>query len=236
MTITGAQILNSAFKYSGVPYSQRNPQGKNGMDCSGIVQAAMHDLGVEIPRTTSTQLAAATGKGQVIGKSLSAAVQGDVIHYVGHEEIYIGGGKVFSEATSGTSAAVRDKTNMPIIGIVRYADGGPGARVGSYGAIVPNDPNSNNGAAGPGTDPGKVSGQLIDIVPDTVKNIWGVISSLGKFIDKASDPGFWLRVAAALGGVIAMVIGLLALMKRGSVGGATKTVTKTVANGVTSGN
>lgn len=123
--VSGTDIINAAERYTGVPYSQRNPQSPaTGLDCSGLVQLALANLGVSIPRDTSQQLAAANS-GQVgtdIGTNIAAAQPGDIIHYPGHEEIYLGGGKVFSEATYGTSAAVRNETPMPIIGIVRYAN------------------------------------------------------------------------------------------------------------------
>jgi cell wall-associated NlpC family hydrolase len=127
--ITGAQIVAAREKYKGVPYSQRNPQSMAGMDCSGVIQAIMRDLGVTIPRTTSMQLAAAdSGKvGKNIGTNLGLAQPGDILHYTGHEEMWLGGGQVFSEATYGTKAGDRGRTPMIIAGIVRYADGGAGS-------------------------------------------------------------------------------------------------------------
>jgi hypothetical protein len=214
MAITGEQILMAAFKYSGVPYSQRNPQSRSGMDCSGIVQAAMRDLGVSVPRTTSQQLADANRKNQNIGTNLASALQGDVIHYVGHEEIWIGQGKVFSEATTGTVASVRNRTPSPIIGIVRYADGGPGHKVGTYGATTPNGPMSPPPVVDPGLDPGKVSGGLTDVVPglSEIKSIFSFVKNISDFLDKATEPGFWIRVGIALAGIIAIVVGVLPLI------------------------
>lgn len=121
---TGSQIIQAAEQYKGVPYSQSNPQSPStGLDCSGIVQLALSNLGVSIPRTTSTQLAAAVAgtTGVDIGTNLSNAEPGDIIHYPGHEEIYLGNGRVFSEATYGTTAAERNMDPAPIIGIVRYS-------------------------------------------------------------------------------------------------------------------
>jgi hypothetical protein len=124
MTVSGSQIITAAEQYTGVPYSQVNPQNPSGsgLDCSGLVQLALSNLGVSIPRTTSTQLAAAmSGQvGQDIGTNLANAQPGDIIHYAGHEEIWLGNGQVFSEATYGTKAAVRAPDPAAIIGIVRY--------------------------------------------------------------------------------------------------------------------
>lgn len=125
--VSGAQIISAAEQYAGVPYSQSNPQSpSSGLDCSGLVQLALSNLGISIPRTTSAQLAAAAS-GQVgtdIGTNLASAEPGDVIHYLGHEEIWLGNGQVFSESTYGTRAAIRGVGGPgPIIGIVRYANG-----------------------------------------------------------------------------------------------------------------
>lgn len=125
MSVTGAQIVAARTKYKGVPYSQRNPQDMNGMDCSGVIQAIMRDVGISISRTTSSQLAdAVAGKvGSNIGVSLADAQPGDILHYPGHEEMWLGGGQVFSEATYGTVADDRGKTPETLLGIVRYSDG-----------------------------------------------------------------------------------------------------------------
>lgn len=138
-SVTGAQIVAAREKYVGVPYSQRNPQTMSGMDCSGVIQAIMRDLGVSISRTTVSQLAdAVSGKvGKNIGTNLSAVQPGDILHYTGHEEMWLGGGKVFSEATYGTKAGDRAKTPMVLVGIVRYSDG---TDSGS-----PSDPSSGSG-------------------------------------------------------------------------------------------
>jgi hypothetical protein len=124
--VSGEQVLQSAEKYTGVPYSQRNPQDPNfGLDCSGLVQRALSDLGITVPRTTSEQLQAAQsgGAGTNIGTNLALAQPGDVIHYLGHEEIYMGNGKAFEETTWGQPAGVHSVGGPgPIIGIVRYAD------------------------------------------------------------------------------------------------------------------
>lgn len=124
--VTGAQIISAAEQYTGVPYSQQNPQSPStGLDCSGLVQLALANLGVSIPRNTSEQLAAAMSgtAGTDIGTNLANAQPGDIIHYPGHEEIWLGNGQVFSEATYGTKAAIRNPDPAPIIGIVRYSNG-----------------------------------------------------------------------------------------------------------------
>lgn len=146
---SGTDIIAAAERYTGVPYSQHNPQSPStGLDCSGLVQLALSNLGISTPRTTESQLAAAIAgtSGHDIGTNLSNAQPGDVIHYFGHEEIYLGGGKVFSEATTGTTAGIRGVGGPgPITGIVRYSDGTSGSTTASLAASTtfnPLDPGS----------------------------------------------------------------------------------------------
>lgn len=128
---TGADIIASMQKYADTPYSQGPQIGHVGLDCSGIVQLGLKDLGISISRTTVSQLADAnSGKmGVNIGTDLSKAQPGDIIHYNGHEEVYTGNGMEWGEHTWGKPAGPDKAGFEPIIGIVRYtADPGtPGA-------------------------------------------------------------------------------------------------------------
>lgn len=217
MTITGFQILQAAYKYQGVPYFEGNPQGKpphgKGFDCSGLVQQVMADLGVKIGRTTSIQLADANSHvvGTNIGTDIKKAQIGDIIHYVGHEEIWAttptqkGTPQVFSEATNGTVAATRNWTGWPVIGIVRYADGGVGKPSGSQ----------FNG------DPGRVSGQLADLIPG-VDSLVSVVGDMVKLFNFVLDPKNLWRVGLAIFGTALLVIALVKLtqpkMPEGTMG------------------
>lgn len=190
MAITGADIINSAEKYKGVPYFEGNPQGTpaegcQGFDCSGLVQRAMSDLGMQISRTTDTQLADAIAHGWNTGTDLNSAQQGDILHYVGHEEIWLGGGQVFSEAVPGTVADVRARTPWPIIGIVRYADAGPGGAAGGVSGNV------NAGTTGP--------------------SLFNILQPFENFLSAVTNPGFWARVAFIAMGALLLFAGLMAL-------------------------
>lgn len=140
---TGNDIIAAAEKYTGVPYSQVNPQKPaTGLDCSGVVELALSNLGITIPRTTGEQLTAAQNGqvGQDIGTNLGDAQPGDIIHYSGHEEVWLGGGQVFSEADYGTTAAVRNRTPETIVGIVRYSGAAGGASASTMSATSALDP------------------------------------------------------------------------------------------------
>jgi hypothetical protein len=233
MAITGYQVLQSAQKYSGVKYSQTDPQSKaTGFDCSGIVQQALADLGVKIPRTTTEQLAAASagGPGKNVGTDYKNAQVGDVLHYTGHEEIvaYLPADvqrgsplSVFSEATTGTVAGLRTKTNWPVIGIVRYSTDGPG---GGQGNPQP--------TPGQGGDPGQVSGQLTDIVPG-LNSVTGFLSAIAGFLTAVGNPGFWARVGLGVLGGALLLVGLYSLGKHGSVVEITKSAVQTAASTAT---
>jgi len=51
-------VVRAAARQIGTPY-RYGDNGRRGFDCSGLVQYAHHQAGVEIPRTTSAQWAAA---------------------------------------------------------------------------------------------------------------------------------------------------------------------------------
>jgi len=140
--VTGDDIIAAAEKYTGVPYSQSNPADPYaGLDCSSIVQRALGDLGTKISRTTGSQLADAGAAN--IGTDIGLARPGDILHYDGHEEIWLGNGKVFSEADYGTTAAIRNRTPETIVGIVRYGQpgtGGPTTGNAAYNAAPADNP------------------------------------------------------------------------------------------------
>ena len=215
MAISGNDIIAAVEKYRGVPYSQRNPQSPaTGLDCSGVVQLAMSNLGMSIPRTTTTQLAAAKtgGPGTDIGTNLADAMPGDVLHYVGHEEVWLGNGQVFSESTFGTTADVRTKTPWPIIGIVRYWDTVSGSGI----------QNLSGGSGGTGTIDANSIEQAIDQLPDIpfgpikpiIKFVVTPVVDITNFIKTVGNPGFWERVTLAFLGAIILALALYAMAKR----------------------
>lgn len=192
--VSGTDIINAVEQYTGVPYSQVNPQTPaTGLDCSGLVQLALANLGVSVPRTTDQQLQAAdTGQvGVDVGTSLAAAQPGDVIHYTGHEEVYLGDGKVFSEADYGTSAAIRNQTPEPIVGIVRYA----------------------NTTGGTATLASSTSG------PQSVLNPTTWFSGLGTWVQ-----GQAMRVGLVILGAILIIMGLVMAVKDTSAGQLVKRI------------
>lgn len=92
--------------------------GPNSWDCSGLVQAAYRQAGVELPRTSGPQSTAGT---QV---SLDNLQPGDILYWGGaggayHVAIYSGGGNFIGAQNSGTGVVEKSLDWDPPTGAVR---------------------------------------------------------------------------------------------------------------------
>jgi cell wall-associated NlpC family hydrolase len=87
-----------AERQLGVPYLWGGT-GNGGYDCSGLVQAAWHAAGIDLPRTTYDQ--ADTGS-RVTRDQLQP---GDLVfsNNDGHVQMYIGGGRVIEAPHTGAT-------------------------------------------------------------------------------------------------------------------------------------
>lgn len=96
LDIKRESVVNEAKKYLGVPYVWGGTS-PSGFDCSGLVQYVYkHALGIDISRTTSTQVNAG------IGVSASDLKPGDLVFpHSGHVQMYIGNGKVIHAPQTG---------------------------------------------------------------------------------------------------------------------------------------
>jgi cell wall-associated NlpC family hydrolase len=91
----GAQIVSFARSHIGARYVY-GAAGPNTFDCSGLVQYVHRQAGLNVPRTTGAQQAAA----RPVAKS--AAQPGDVIFIGGyHVGIYVGGGQMIDAPKTG---------------------------------------------------------------------------------------------------------------------------------------
>jgi cell wall-associated NlpC family hydrolase len=102
--VSGSDIVEAAKKYLGVPYVFGG-EDASGMDCSGLVQRVLADLGISAPRVVSEQ--------QYIGievASLAEAQPGDLLvtHNADHIVIYAGDGKIIHAPYPGKDVVLRD--------------------------------------------------------------------------------------------------------------------------------
>jgi cell wall-associated NlpC family hydrolase len=101
--VSGSDIVEAAKKYIGVPYVFGG-EDATGMDCSGLVQRVLADLGVEAPRVVSTQ----QNMGVAV-PSLAEAQPGDLIvtHNADHIVIYAGDGQIIHAPYAGRDVSLQ---------------------------------------------------------------------------------------------------------------------------------
>lgn len=110
--VTGADVVASARKYLGVPYVWGGTDPQKGLDCSGLVQRAFADLGIDLPRVSYQQAAAGT---QVDG-GLANAQPGDVLAFgspVHHVAIYLGNNQMIEAPRPGLDVRITDVYETP---------------------------------------------------------------------------------------------------------------------------
>ena len=116
----GAAItaVNAALSKQGSSYAW-GAKGPSSFDCSGLVQYAFEQAGVNLPSGTKSQMTA----GQ--GVSESSMKPGDVIFFFNsgsHTGIYIGGGKMVHAPSEGQDVKVENyKYIGPVKAVRRYA-------------------------------------------------------------------------------------------------------------------
>ncbi|MEU6391916.1 C40 family peptidase [Streptomyces sp. NPDC046939] len=92
--------------------------GPNSWDCSGLVQAAFKQAGVDLPRTSQEQSTFGTPV------SLSNIQVGDILYWGGagsayHVGVYIGGGQYLDAANPSKGVVIQDLSGYPASGAVR---------------------------------------------------------------------------------------------------------------------
>ncbi|MFE9554068.1 NlpC/P60 family protein [Streptomyces sp. NPDC006703] len=106
-----------AFAYSalGKPYVW-GATGPSSFDCSGLTQAAWRSAGVQLPRTTYTQI----NSGAKVARSQLAP--GDLVFFysgISHVGLYVGGGQMIHAPHPGAPVRVASIDEMPFAGAVR---------------------------------------------------------------------------------------------------------------------
>lgn len=110
MAVNGADIVKFAQKFLGTPYVWGGDSLTSGVDCSGLVQQVYKNFGLNVSRTTYTQI----GEGRAIAQNQLEA--GDMIFFdtipgtkgPDHVGIYIGNGKFIHAPRPGKSVEIAD--------------------------------------------------------------------------------------------------------------------------------
>ena len=94
--------IRAALRQLGVPY-RWGGMARRGFDCSGLVRYAWARAGVWLPRTTYGQIRA----GRMVA-NLAHARPGDILFPTsGHEQLYLGGGRIVEAAHTGTRVRIK---------------------------------------------------------------------------------------------------------------------------------
>ncbi|WP_299036277.1 transglycosylase SLT domain-containing protein [uncultured Pseudokineococcus sp.] len=141
-SVTGADLVAQAREHLGVPYRWGGTDPKTGFDCSGLVQHAFKELGIDVPRVAKDQMK--------IGRAvpgLAAARPGDlvVLDGGGHIGIYVGDGKMVHAPHKGDVVKISSVWETPTA--IRRVLGEGGSTQGTSGA--PAAPALDAGAARP---------------------------------------------------------------------------------------
>ena len=81
---TGAELVAAASAYLGTPYLWGGKSlAAGGLDCSGLVQIALHGAGIAAPRDTDMQRME-LGTPVTVGTELYGLARGDLVFWPGH--------------------------------------------------------------------------------------------------------------------------------------------------------
>jgi hypothetical protein len=108
---SGDKVIAAAKKYLGVPYVWGGTDPSKGLDCSGFVQRAYKDLGIELPRVSRDQAKAGTAV-----PSLAQAKPGDLVAFgspVNHIGIYRGNNKMIVAPHKGDVVKIQEVYKTP---------------------------------------------------------------------------------------------------------------------------
>lgn len=94
-SVTGQEIVNEAKKHLGKPYVY-GADGPNSFDCSGLTQYVYKQFGINITRTTFTQI----NQGKYVSRS-ELQVGDLVFPHTGHVGIYVGNNQMIHAPETG---------------------------------------------------------------------------------------------------------------------------------------
>lgn len=109
-TPRGADVIAAGEKYLGVPYVYGGTDPTKGLDCSGFVQRAYRDVGVELPRVTYDQVKVGTpvAREDLAPGDLVFSVGDKGMRVNGHVGIYVGNDKYLVAPKTGDVVKLAD--------------------------------------------------------------------------------------------------------------------------------
>ena len=112
-----ATALAAAESQEGVPYVWGGETPGVGFDCSGLVQWAWRQAGVDLPRTAAAQYDA------IAHVSLSDLQPGDLLFWgyggISHVGMYVGGGDIINAPETGEVVRIEPIWNNGLVGAGR---------------------------------------------------------------------------------------------------------------------
>jgi hypothetical protein len=190
----GDNVVSAARKYEGVPYRWGGTT-RAGLDCSGLTQLVMHDVGVSIARVTGAQQT----QGARVA-TLADALPGDLVFFgspvSSHVGIYIGGNQMINALHTGTLVRVDRLWEAP--SFIR--------RFGTAGGVGNRFTNGTGGVAA-------VGGAVVTAAGGALSGI----DAVGGFFGQLGQRSVWIRVLQVVGGA-ALVVGGVVIVSKGVIG------------------
>ena len=112
-SVSGSDVVSYACQFIGNPYVWGGESLTNGADCSGFIKSVYANFGISLPHSS----VALQRAGSEV--SYENAQPGDIVCYVGHVAIYMGGGQIVHASSPSTGIKTGSATYRSIISVRR---------------------------------------------------------------------------------------------------------------------